>query len=370
MPTPSFRGLAARRHRRPPGAWIVVLTVALPALGCAAPAATTAPTATSPAPTATSPAPTATSPAASPGVAVTPALSGAVTVYTSVTQNTVDAIVAGFAEVAPEVGVEVFRAPTGELAARIAAEIREGGLQADVLWLTDPLSMAEYEDQGLLLAWEPAEAASLDPAYRGTSSWGTRLLNVVMVRGADVSPAPAAWRDLTDPAYRDAVALPDPAFAGSAFGALGYFALAPDYGLDFYRALAANGATQLKAPDEVTTGVAEGRFAAGMTLDNSVRTAVAKGSPIELAWPADGAVAIDSPIAVVEQSDAQDAARAFVEHVLSKAGQAAIGSTGWQPVRPGVGGPEPEGPQVTPDWDAAIARRDELLAEYREIFGS
>lgn len=299
----------------------------------------------------------------------TPPLSGALTLYTSVTQNTVDAIVAGFAEVAPEVGVEVFRAPTGELAARIAAEIREGGLQADVLWLTDPLSMAEYEDQGLLLAWEPAGAASLDPAYRGTSSWGTRLLNVVMVRGADVSPAPAAWKELTDGAYRDAVALPDPAFAGSAFGALGYFALAPGYGLDFYRALEANGATQLRAPDEVTTGVAEGRFAAGMTLDNSVRTAVAKGSPIELVWPTDGAVAIDSPIAVVEQADAQDAARAFVEHVLSEAGQAAIGSTGWQPVRPGVGGPEPEGPQVTPDWDAAIARRDELLAEYREIFG-
>jgi len=299
----------------------------------------------------------------------TPPLSGALTLYTSVTQNTVDAIVAGFAEVAPEVGVEVFRAPTGELAARIAAEIREGGLQADVLWLTDPLSMAEYEDLGLLLAWEPAGAASLDPAYRGTSSWGTRLLNVVMVRGADVSPAPAAWKELTDGAYRDAVALPDPAFAGSAFGALGYFALAPGYGLDFYRALEANGATQLRAPDEVTTGVAEGRFAAGMTLDNSVRTAVAKGSPIELVWPTDGAVAIDSPIAVVEQANAQDAAQAFVEHVLSDAGQAAIGSTGWQPVRPGVGGPEPEGPQVTPDWDAAIARRDELLAEYREIFG-
>lgn len=302
--------------------------------------------------------------------AATRPLSGSLTLYTSVTQNTVDAIVAGFAEVAPGVGVEVFRAPTGELAARIAAEIREGGLQADVLWLTDPLSMAGYEDEGLLLAWEPAEAASLDSAYRGASSWGTRLLNVVIVRGADVLPAPAAWTDLTDGAYRDALALPDPAFAGSAFGALGYFALTPGYGLEFYRALEANGATQLKAPDEVTTGVAEGRFAAGMTLDNSVRTAVAKGSPIELVWPTDGAVAIHSPIAVVGRSDVQEAARAFVEHVLSEAGQTAIGSTGWQPVRPGVGGPEPEGRQVTPDWEAAIARRDELLSAYQEIFGS
>lgn len=357
---------SGRRARRGLRGTAVALVAGLIVSACAGGAASPSPVPA--ASEAATPAPPASATPAAPATA-TPPLSGALTLYTSVTQNTVDAIVAGFAEVAPEVGVEVFRAPTGELAARIAAEIREGGLQADVLWLTDPLSMAEYEDQGLLLAWEPAGAASLDPAYRGTSSWGTRLLNVVMVRGADVSPAPAAWKELTDGAYRDAVALPDPAFAGSAFGALGYFALAPGYGLDFYRALEANGATQLRAPDEVTTGVAEGRFAAGMTLDNSVRTAVAKGSPIELVWPTDGAVAIDSPIAVVEQADAQDAARAFVEHVLSEAGQAAIGSTGWQPVRPGVGGPEPEGPQVTPDWDAAIARRDELLAEYREIFG-
>jgi len=361
QPQRSGRGIRGGRR-----ATAVGLVAGLIVSACAGGAASPSPVPA--APEAETPAPPASATPAAAATA-TPPLSGTLTLYTSVTQNTVDAVVAGFAEVAPEVAVEVFRAPTGELAARIAAEIREGGLQADVLWLTDPLSMAEYEDQGLLLAWEPAEAASLDPAYRGTSSWGTRLLNVVMVRGSDVSPAPAAWKDLSDPAYRDAVALPDPAFAGSAFGALGYFALATDYGLDFYRALEANGATQLKAPDEVTTGVAEGRFKAGMTLDNSVRTAVAKGSPIELVWPADGAVAIDSPIAVVEQSDAQDAARAFVEYVLSETGQAAIGSTGWQPVRPGVGGPEPEGLQVTPDWDAAIARRDELLAEYREIFG-
>ena len=57
-------------------------------------------------------------------------------IYTSVTQGTVDAVVAGFEEGNPGIEVEVFRAPTGELTARIAAEMREGGLQADLLWLT------------------------------------------------------------------------------------------------------------------------------------------------------------------------------------------------------------------------------------------
>nr|MBA2488261.1 substrate-binding domain-containing protein [Chloroflexota bacterium] len=98
-----------------------------------------------------------------------PAASGGdqvVRLYTSVTQATVDAVVGGFGAQAAGTEVEVFRAPTGELAARIAAEQREGGLRADVLWLTDPLSMAEYDSQGLLAAWQPTEAEGIPAEYR------------------------------------------------------------------------------------------------------------------------------------------------------------------------------------------------------------
>ena len=325
------------------------------------------------------------SPAASPaptgGAAVEPSLeatpgatqplapTGTIRLYTSVTQATVDAVVAGYAEAHPDVTLEVFRAPTGELAARIATELRDGRIIADVLWLTDPLSIQAYAAQGLLRTWEPEEAAGIDPAYRGATYWGTRFLNMVMVRGSDVTPGPASWADLLDPAYRDGVAIPDPGFAGSAFGALGYFALSSSAGLGFYESLKANGTVQVKTPDEVTAGVAEGRFKVGMTLDNSARTAVTKGSPIALVWPADGAIAMYSPIGVVEATDNAIAAESFVEFVLSDPGQVAIAGTGWQPIRASAGGPPPEGPQVYPDWEDAFGRQEELLDSYRAIFG-
>ena len=81
-----------------------------------------------------------------------------VRLYTSVTQETVDAVVERYEADHADVEVEVFRAPTGELTARIAAELREGGLQADVLWLTDPLSMQQYGADGLLRTWRAAGA--------------------------------------------------------------------------------------------------------------------------------------------------------------------------------------------------------------------
>src|SRR5512139_3641699 len=72
------------------------------------------------------------------------------TLYTSVTRNTVDAVVAGFTAAHPGAKVTVFRATTGALNARIAADQRSGGLRADVIWATDPLSMQSYADQKLL----------------------------------------------------------------------------------------------------------------------------------------------------------------------------------------------------------------------------
>ena len=46
------------------------------------------------------------------------------------------------------------------------------------------------------------------------------------------------------------------------------------------------------------TGVAEGRFEAGMTLDFLARAAVANGSPVEIAAPEPGAVELYAPVAV------------------------------------------------------------------------
>lgn len=107
--------------------------------------------------------------------------------YTSVTQDTVDAIVAGYRARHPGVNVEVFRAPTGELSARIAADQRLGEIKADVLWGTDPPSTQQFARDGLFRQWTPAEVDVIPPAYRSDTFWGTRILNMVVVTRAPIS---------------------------------------------------------------------------------------------------------------------------------------------------------------------------------------
>jgi iron(III) transport system substrate-binding protein len=293
-----------------------------------------------------------------------------ITLYTCVGDPTAKAVIAAFTKDRPGTRVDLFRAPTGQLNARVAGDTRAGGLEADVLWTCDPLTMHGFAGQGLLRPWSPPNVADIPARYHTADFAAVDLLYLVaVVRNG--TPVPRSWHDLTGPAYRGAVALPDPAFAASALGMLGYFASADGYGLDYYRALKANGAVQVKSPDDVLTGVAQGTYRAGFTLANAAYLAKKKGSPIQVVWPLPGAVAIYAPIAVTKKAGDQSLAEQFAAYVASRAGQQLVAKSNVYPMLPGVGGPEvPSGaPVVAPDWAALFGSSAELSAQYRTIFG-
>ncbi len=293
------------------------------------------------------------------------------TLYTSVTQNTVTAVLAGFGKLHPGVKVSVFRATTGQLNARIAADQHSGGLRADVIWGTDPLSMESYAQDRLFRPWPLPNLPGVPAQDKTAYFWGTRELYLVIVAHKGQKPLPKTWADLESAAYQGKIALPDPAAAGSAFAALGYFDTAPGFGMGFYRTLKAHGAVQVSTIPEVVTDVAEGRYQLGITLDSEVRAAVKQGSPVVMDWPSDGAISLYSPIAETVSAKGP-AVTALLSYVLSPAGQRAIGKSGWQPVLPGIAGPpRPAGAtQVYPAWTALFGRQNAVLQQYQAIFGA
>src|SRR4029453_15687733 len=78
-----------------------------------------------------------------------------ITLYTCVNDTTIQPILQKFQAAHPGQEVKLFRAPTGELNARVASDVRSGGLKADVIWACDPLTMQDYVTQGLVGGWTP-----------------------------------------------------------------------------------------------------------------------------------------------------------------------------------------------------------------------
>lgn len=296
-------------------------------------------------------------------------LDEAVTLYTCVSDETIQPMIGAFEEAHPGSSVDLFRAPTGELNARVAADVRSGGLKADVIWTCDPLTMQDYVDEELVGGWSPDNASAITADFRTDDYVGAALLYMVAVHG-DESPAPETWQELTGVPYADGVAVPDPSYAASALGTLGYFSQHPDYGLDYYRSLKENGAVQLSTPTEVITGVAEGVYQAGITIEKSAYSAQDEGSPIGVVVPEPGAIAIYSPIALAQESGSQ-AAKDFMSFVLSEEGQQIVADSGASPAHSEIPSPVlPSGTtKVAPDWQQLSRQTERLLADYQEVFG-
>jgi iron(III) transport system substrate-binding protein len=290
-----------------------------------------------------------------------------ITLYTCLSDASIQPVIKAFEKNAKNSTVDLFRAPTGQLNARVAADTRSGGLRADVVWGCDPLTVQAWVDQKLVGGWTPAEAGAIPAKFRTDDYVGAHVLYLVDVHRTGV-PAPRSWSDLTS---RSKVAVPDPTVAASALGALGYFAANPDYGTGFYRKLKGKGAVQVSTPDDVTAGVAQGRYDEGMTTSNSAYAAKQDGSPVDVAWPQPGAIAIYGPVALATHSAHAQAAKAFISFVVGKEGQQVLGASGTYPTLPGVAGPTiPAGaPVVSPDWASIGKDKAAVLADYQHIFG-
>src|SRR3954453_11458923 len=149
-----------------------------------------------------------------------------VTLYTCLSDETVQQVIAAFEKGGTDRHVRLFRAPTGELNARVAADERSGGLRADVVWGCDPLTVQAWVDAGLVGGWTPSDVDAVPEEFRTKDYVGDHGLYMVAGHRTDV-PAAASWSALADPDYAGSIAVPDPGLAASALGALGYFAAEP-----------------------------------------------------------------------------------------------------------------------------------------------
>jgi iron(III) transport system substrate-binding protein len=282
-----------------------------------------------------------------------------ITLYTCVNDTTVQPVISAFKTAHPDTDVQLFRAPTGQLNARVATDVRSGGLKADVIWACDPLTMQDFVTQGLVGGWTPQ--TDIPKAMRTPDYVGIALLYMVAITRKG-QPALTKWPQLADAGK---VAVPDPKVAASALGALAYF------GTDFYANLKSKGAVQVSTPDDVTNGVAQGTYDAGMTIANSAYAAAKSGSPVTVSWPKPGAIAIYGPVAVSKTTENRQLARDFASYLTSPEGQAVIGSSGSYPTLPNVAGPtKPDNaPTVQPDWNALASQKAALLKDYATIFG-
>ena len=318
---------------------------------------------------------TACSEPAAPAAAEAGSGSGALTVYTSEPQAKIDAVVAAFTAQNPGIEVQVYRAGTGDLNARIASERATGTVGADVLLAADAPTFEGFKDDGLLLPYTPADAGALDPNVVDPDGYyvGTRIIpTVIAYNSGAVDTPPTSWKELADPAYAGMITLPNPDVSGAAAYNTAVWMSTEALGEQWLRGLTANDPVVAESNGPVAQAVASGAQPIGIVVDYLVRELAAKGSPIAVSYPTDGVPFITQPAGIFKDTKNADAAKKFVDFLVSKEGQELAVGQQYLPVRGDVGTPAnapalEELTLLTPDLQQVKAVQAEAVEKFNEL---
>ena len=283
-------------------------------------------------------------------------------VYTSMKESMIGDLKTAFVKKHPDVKVDFQSAGAGKLMAKIAAERESGKIMADVLWTSEVPDFYQLKAQGILLPYIPQDIKAILnplPDYDGSFT-AVRLGTLGIAYNTRlIKEAPKTWADLQKPAFKGAYGIANPALSGTAY--MSVAVLSKAFGWPYFEALRANGAKMGKGSGQVVDDTASGDLVASLAVDYITLDKVDKGATLALVYPPEMLV-IPSPIAIFRNSPNVDAAKKFVDFVLSKDGQMIIANEGTLPVRSDVKVPER---YKLPSVDEAMKRA--MKIDYKQI---
>lgn len=304
-------------------------------------------------------------------------ISGELHFYTSQPDEDAQRLVQAFNEKYPDVKVYTFRSGTEEVIAKIKAEQEGGNIQADVLLVADAVTFESLKNENLLLSYRSKEADQIPEKFvDGDGMYtGTKVMATVLAYNTNkVKNAPDSWLALTESGSKGNSIMPSPFYSGAAAYNLGIFVRQETFGWDFYKKLKGNEMAVAQGNGAVLKSVASGEKSYGVIVDYLAARAKKEGSPMELVYPKEGVPVITEPIAIMKGTKNEEAAKAFVDFVLSEEGQKLAAELGYTPIRKGVEAPEglktiDEMKVIDADINELYQAREEDKTKFGEIFG-
>jgi iron(III) transport system substrate-binding protein len=146
-------------------------------------------------------------------------------VYTAVEADELDKFKRAIEQAVPDVEIKWVRDSTGIITSKLAAE--KDNPRADLVWGVAATSLLFLAQQEYFQAYAPKGLDRLDPRFydreRKPPIWvGQRAYGAAVcyntVEGKKLNlPKPNSWRDLTKPAYKGHVIMPNPNSSGTGF---------------------------------------------------------------------------------------------------------------------------------------------------------
>ncbi len=225
--------------------------------------------------------------------------------------------------------VEDLRLSAGEALARLRAERQNPSIDVWFGGTGDPHFVAAAE--GITEFYQPKAWSDLRPQLTRVTM-GKYIPLYTGLHGLAVNdallaekklPAPERWMDLTNPAYKGLIAIPDPSTSGTAY--LFVATLVSIYGedraFDLLKKIHRNVAQYTRSGGAPSLLTARGEVAIGVSFANDVLSRRVKGFKIRYVAPADGVAAEIGGLSLVRGALHRDSAIQFIEWAVTPEAQ-------------------------------------------------
>ena len=191
------------------------------------------------------------------------------------------------------------------------------------------------------MEWEPANLANVKPELINDTGcifpigvgFYTIIYNTNLIDEAD---APASFAVLLDEKYANKIVMADPASSGSIYNFLWFVTQkmgdVEGYGWDYFEKLAELNPMLVSSHGTLGETVSIGERAIGIQVLATAMTAVGRGDPIKVIYPEEGCPGDSAVAAISKDTKKAEAAKIFLEFLLSEEGQKVVGANCWPPV--------------------------------------
>ena len=211
--------------------------------------------------------------------------------------------------------------------------------EADIFWVSAPDAFQTLDADGLLEKYAPPKEIMSrippkignfpihDPEgkYFGFAISGYGLMWNKNYLKAHRLTAPKEWTDLTNPRYYNHLIISAPSRSGTTH--LTVETILQAYGWEKGWSLLLNAGGNMGSITERSFGVPEavisGQYGIGVVIDFFGLSAIASGQPVEFAYPSLTSV-VPASVGIVKNAPNPQEARAFVNYLLSEAGQTVL----------------------------------------------
>jgi len=310
-------------------------------------------------------------------------------VYTALETDQLKAYQEGFNKAYPDIELKWVRDSTGVITAKLLAE--KANPQADAVMGVAASSLALLDKNGMLEAYKPLNLDAImstyrdkknPPAWFGMDVWGaTVCFNTVEAAKKNI-PKPETWKDLTKPAYKGHVVMPNPASSGTGFfDVTAWLTLWGDDngkggGWKYMDALHENIGQYTHSGSKPCNMAAAGEYVVGISFEYRGNTNKAKGAPIDLVFPKEGLGWDLEAFAIHKGTKKLAAAQKLADWASSKDAMLLYGKNFAITAQPGVAAPLANVPKdyearlVKMDFNVAADSRERVLAEWNKRYSA